>query len=659
MSVGPTHRRLYGVAAPLIGLLLLLGLAPVAAASTSSDAGSIDHVEPRNGSMNLLYSIPNLPDGVTPDLDSVEVSIDGEPVPATADLAAGSTERVRRTAILAMDVSNSMRGERFTEAKIAAKVFLDAVPSDVYVGIVTFAGDVETVHAPSLDRQAASAVLDDLSLSRATRLYDGVELAVEAAGLDGQRRILVLSDGKDTSQTLLADVTGTIEAAELQVDVVALAQAADARVALEAMARAGEGSVLTADDPKALSALFSSEAADLANQVLITSEIPPGRSASEGSVAVAINAKAVTYTDTAFVTLSSNPTEARPTRQAPLEIPPPAFQITQQMMLAGLGVAALGVLLVLLFALGVFDRQKTETLEDRIAAYSRSGDARAAAGTPGVPLAPAKPQGVAGPAVGLAQKALESNKGLEARLANRLEGAGMALKPAEWLLVHAGIAVGAAILGFLFTSGSFLATLVLLFVGVVAPWMYLRFKRGRRLKNFNSQLADTLQLMSGSLSAGLSLAQSIDTVVREGTEPMAGEFRRALVEARLGVDIEDALESVSDRMDSQDFHWVVMAVRIQREVGGNLAELLLSVAATLREREYLRRHVAALSAEGRLSAWILGLLPPVFMLYLLLTKGDYLEPMLTTTLGWIMCGGMAVLTLGGGFWMKKLVKVEV
>ena len=136
--------------------------------------------------------------------------------------------------------------------------------------------------------------------------------------------------------------------------------------------------------------------------------------------------------------------------------------------------------------------------------------------------------------------------------------------------------------------------------------------------------------MSGSLSAGLSLAQSIDTIVREGTEPIAGEFRRVVVETRLGVTLEDSMEGVAERMESRDFEWVVMAIRIQREVGGNLAELLLTVAATLREREYLRRHVRALSAEGRLSCCILGGLPPGFLLYLTLTKPDYVKPMYTT-----------------------------
>jgi tight adherence protein B len=140
---------------------------------------------------------------------------------------------------------------------------------------------------------------------------------------------------------------------------------------------------------------------------------------------------------------------------------------------------------------------------------------------------------------------------------------------------------------------------------------------------------------------------------------MVSEFRRAIIEQRLGVEIEDSLDTVAERMGSVDFKWVVMAIRIQREVGGNLAELLLNVAATLREREYLRRQVAVLSAEGRLSAFILGGLPPVFFVYLYLVRPTYIAPMLEEPIGWMMLGAATVSMTIGFFWLKKCVKVEV
>ena len=200
--------------------------------------------------------------------------------------------------------------------------------------------------------------------------------------------------------------------------------------------------------------------------------------------------------------------------------------------------------------------------------------------------------------------------GLEARISLRLEGAGSALKPAEWLLLHAAITMLGGLVGLLLGGGGIILILVGLFVGWLLPKLWLSHKRKRRLKAFNAGLADTLQLISGSLSAGMSLSQSIDTVCREGQEPIAGEFKRVLVEMRLGVPIDDALEGIAERLESADFAWVVMAIRIQRQVGGNLAELLTTVAATLRERDYLRRQVKSLSAEGLLSAYILGALPP-------------------------------------------------
>jgi tight adherence protein B len=254
---------------------------------------------------------------------------------------------------------------------------------------------------------------------------------------------------------------------------------------------------------------------------------------------------------------------------------------------------------------------------------------------------------------------LANNAGIEAKIAARLEGAGMALKSSEWLLLHLGIAFAAGLLGLLLGGGNPIALLVFLALGIVGPWLYLKIKRSRRLKAFDSGLADTLQLMSGSLSAGLSLAQSLDTIVREGQEPITSEFKRVIVESRLGVGLEDALEGVAARMQSTDFKWVVMAIRIQREVGGNLAELLNTVAATLREREYLRRQVKALSAEGRLSTWILGGLPPVFLAYLSLSKPEYVHPLFSTVVGFILLGVMAVLLTVGIFWMSKVSKVDV
>ena len=619
--------------------------------------GSIDHVQPATDQVNVLYSIPGVASS-DPDLSSLTVSLDGQALEAEANLASNSGGAVRRTTVLAIDVSESMdRGNRIEEAKLAANAFLATAPTDLYIGIVTFAGTVDVVQEPSLDRDASEAIINALKLARGTRLYDGVRESLKAVGVEGQRNILVLSDGRDTSSTSLAAVVTDVSDSNVQTDVVALGLSADDDKLLEQIANAGEGQLLNTDDPEALTALFASEAEALSRQILIKADLPETSSSTEGTLSVTVEAAGEVYTDDAFVTVrtATPPPPAKPTKLE--SVPVSGFGITPTFMWAGLAAAAAGGLVILLTSFGLLSKEASSSVEDRVAAYSRT--ARRRRGDVGTGGTPQSSQSIGAQAIGVAQRALEGNKGLEASLGARLEAAGLQFKPAEWLLMHLGIAFATGLLVLLVTSGGILPAAIGLVSGILLPWAYLGIKRSRRVKAFKGQLADTLQLMSGSLSAGLSLAQSVDTVVREGSDPVSSEFRRALVEARLGVDIEDALEAIGERMQSQDFHWVVMAIRIQREVGGNLAELLNTVAETIREREYLHRQVQALSAEGRLSVWILGGLPPGFLLYLFIANPTYLEPMISTPLGWGLLGVMGVLITVGILWMKKLVKVDV
>jgi Flp pilus assembly protein TadB len=273
--------------------------------------------------------------------------------------------------------------------------------------------------------------------------------------------------------------------------------------------------------------------------------------------------------------------------------------------------------------------------------------------------APADGEGKVGrTAVGLATQVLRSSNA-EQGLAARLDLAGIARKPAEWALMGVcGCAVLAAVLTLL-TSNILIGVLV----GVLAGWLGMRLtvsiRIGRRRAAFRDQLPDVLQLVAGSLRSGFSLPQAVDAVVREGNQPAAGEFSRALAEARIGVDLDVALEAVANRMDSIDLRWTVMAIRIQREVGGNLAEVLSNTVATMRERAYLHRHVRALSAEGRLSAYILIALPLFISGWLVLTNPGYLVPLYTTAFGLILLVIGAVLFVAGVLWLRVVVKVEV
>jgi Flp pilus assembly protein TadB len=247
----------------------------------------------------------------------------------------------------------------------------------------------------------------------------------------------------------------------------------------------------------------------------------------------------------------------------------------------------------------------------------------------------------------------------EQRLARRLEIAAISRTPAEWVLLGGCCCpVLAAVLTLL--TGSAVAAVL---IAAVAVWLGMRLlvsvRISRRRAAFGEQLPDVLQLVASSLQSGFSLPQALDAVVREDREPAAGEFSRALAETRIGVGVEAALEQVADRMQSVDLRWTVMAIAIQRAVGGNLAEVLRNTVGTMRERGQLRRQVRALSAEGRLSAYILIALPVLVGCWLFLTRRSYLHPLYSSTPGLVMLGGAAVMVLLGSLWMRKVVKVEV
>jgi tight adherence protein B len=325
-------------------------------------------------------------------------------------------------------------------------------------------------------------------------------------------------------------------------------------------------------------------------------------------------------------------------------------------MWAGLGALGVGLLVMLVLAV---PGERVLTTEQRVIQYAaRAGTGAPAAAPIAAPNARPEDNALAS-AKSAAASVLKRNRGLETKIAQRLEGAGSSWRPAEWLLFHAGIFLAVSVLGLLLGGGNLVLGLIFMILGALGPWFYLGFRRKRRKKKFEGALPDTLQLMAGSLAAGLSLAQSVDTIVRDGTEPVASEFRKVLVETRLGLSLETALQGVADRFKSKDFDWVVMAINIQRQVGGNLAELLTTLAATIREREYMRRQVAALAAEGKLSAYVLGGLPPAFMLYLLVANHDYVIVLFTRPIGILMLVGGAVILSVGAFWMSRIIKVEV
>ncbi|HEX2043413.1 MAG TPA: type II secretion system F family protein [Acidimicrobiales bacterium] len=258
--------------------------------------------------------------------------------------------------------------------------------------------------------------------------------------------------------------------------------------------------------------------------------------------------------------------------------------------------------------------------------------------------------------VDLTARLLRPSK-LSALVETSLEQADWSVRGAEALFFHVAAVAVCTLLGAAFGSA---AVTVLAFVAsALTPVVVLALAITRRRRRFESELPGALQMLAGSLRSGRSLLQALQGLVEETAEPVASELARALAHVRLGRPIEDALDEMARRVASEDARFVASAVRMQRPIGGNLAELLGIVAETMVERARLRGEVKALTAEGRMSAVVLGLLPIGLGLVMYAVDPNYMSTLFDDPLGRSMMAGAAALAVGGFFWMKKTMEVHV
>ncbi|MBB1021332.1 type II secretion system protein F [Dietzia sp. E1] len=240
--------------------------------------------------------------------------------------------------------------------------------------------------------------------------------------------------------------------------------------------------------------------------------------------------------------------------------------------------------------------------------------------------------------------------------AGALEQAGIRMRLQDFVFLVVVGAVVAFALG-LALSGPALGALLVLVVPVLTV-AWLKVMAARRRAAFADQLDDSLQLMASSLRAGHSLLQALASVAREAEQPTSEEFARIINETRVGRELAPALEETANRMGSQDFVWVTQAIAINREVGGNLAEVLDGVGHTIRERNQIRRQVQALAAEGKLSAYVLMALPFGIGGFLFVSNPSYIGVLTQSPLGWgMIAAGVVMLTIGG-IWLSKVVRIR-
>jgi tight adherence protein B len=245
----------------------------------------------------------------------------------------------------------------------------------------------------------------------------------------------------------------------------------------------------------------------------------------------------------------------------------------------------------------------------------------------------------------------------KASLAETLERARIPLKPGEYVLVVAcGGIVAGALLGII-TSQMVLGLFALIGAGAVGA-MFPKAKITRRRKAFEAQLPEALSLIASSLSAGHTFLRAIQMMTEEAEPPISEEFARVVHETRLGDPLVDALERMAIRLEVKDLQWVVQAIRIQQTVGGKLGDLLHTLADFIRGREEIRREINVLTAEGRISAWVLGGMPVALLVAIQVINPGYAAPLFR---GWgVFVLGMTACSIAVGVaFILRMVKIEV
>lgn len=240
--------------------------------------------------------------------------------------------------------------------------------------------------------------------------------------------------------------------------------------------------------------------------------------------------------------------------------------------------------------------------------------------------------------------------------AETLERAGVRLNQADFMIFAAAGVCVAALAG-LIVQGTFLAVVFALAVPFMGDF-YLKQRAAKRRGQFDEQLGDTLHLLTGGLRAGHSILRAIDAAATESPSPTAQEMRRIVTETSLGRNLLSALNDTAERMQSEDFVWIAQAIQINREVGGNLAEVLDQVNDTIRERAEIKGQIKALAAEGKFSAYILMAMPFAIIAMLMVISPGYMDVMFTEVLGWILIGASVVFMTIGALWLRKIVDLK-
>lgn len=593
--------------------------------------------------VELTVSLPTEMQGLSGEALDFAV-VEGGRVPAV------TVERVSTQGlevVLVFDTSGSMKGEPIAAAKSAATDFVAQMPSGSRLALVAFGAESSVVTPFTTEHANVVASINDLEAQGETALYDGLVTAAQlfSDSEDDRRVIVMLSDGGDTVSA--SDIDDAIESAQSADAVFHAIELQSPETDPEPMQKIGlatNGTVVPVSDPGALNSIFGDVAAAIVNQYRLTFRAE-GRGATELTVRVETAELAASLTRVAQF---PKPARTAPPAAEPVvaaaPVPPPldgvqielgmfATRTALMVGLAAMFVGSLGMLITVGGASSRLPRPKSA-----FAKVTRKGAI----------------SDLTDRATLLVERSLDK-RDRRGALDHVLDQAGVRLRAGEFGLLALSAVVAS------FAIARVLAGTPVAILAAVAALLLVRalvyVKTDKRRTRFHDQLGDTLQLMVGSLRAGYGLLQAIETVAQEAESPTSDEFHRIKVEAQLGRDLQESLRALAGRVGSDDIKWVVDAIAIHRDVGGDLADILARAAQTIRERDQLRRQVTALSAEGRMSAWILLSLPFALAFITRIFNPDYLGVLTGHSAGRIMIALGLFFMAVGVLWIRKIIQV--
>ena len=310
-----------------------------------------------------------------------------------------------------------------------------------------------------------------------------------------------------------------------------------------------------------------------------------------------------------------------------------------------IGGVAVILISVILLVVGLSDKPTgQELVEERLGGTKRKSKKKEKAG---------KRESVVGAAVDRAV----AGRGFAQNLATQLARANLKWTVGEFIVMTVIFAAVAGLLFFLLNRIAFVPLGI--FGGFFLPRIYLSTLKNKRLKAFNDQLSDALNLMVNSLRAGYSTMQAMEVISNEMPAPISEEFGRVVLELQLGVTFDDAMTNLLRRMPSADMDLVITAMSVQREVGGNLAEVLDSISFTIRERVRIKGEIRVLTSQQRYTAYLIGFLPVGLGLILYAINKDYMGLMFSELCGWIQLAVAVTIVTIGFLVIRKIVAIEV